>query len=105
MDAENRVDGEDGKPENAGESSSAPAQGEDVSPNPEPRADAPAGQAILLGTGESAPETPETPAEEPEPPEAAPEVQVRPLTGETVLTAIALDQVDEDDTFRIRPEG
>ncbi|MFL5350490.1 MAG: ParB N-terminal domain-containing protein [Hyalangium sp.] len=104
MDAENRVDGEDGKPDTAGESSSAPAQGEGVSPNPEPRAEGPTGQAILLGAGESMPGTP-TEEPEPEPSEAAPEVPVRPLTGETSLSAIALDQVEEDATFRIRPEG
>jgi ParB family chromosome partitioning protein len=102
MDAENRVDGEDGKPDTAGESSSAPAQGEAVSPKPEPQAEEPTGKAILLGTGEA---VSEPPAEEPGPPEAAAEVPVRPLTGETVLSAIALEQVDEDATFRIRPEG
>jgi ParB-like chromosome segregation protein Spo0J len=32
-------------------------------------------------------------------------VPVRPLTGETILSAIPLDQVEEDATFRIRPEG
>jgi ParB-like chromosome segregation protein Spo0J len=107
MDAENRVDGEDGKPDTAGESSSAPAQGEGVPPNQEPRAEEPTGQAILLGAGESVAEKPAEapPAEAPEPPEAAPEVPVRPLTGETILSAIALDQVEEDATFRIRPEG
>lgn len=102
MDAENRVDGEDGKPGTAGESSSAPAQGEGVPPKSEPRAEEPTGKAILLGMGEA---VSEPPAEEPEPPEAAAEVPVRPLTGETVLSAIALEQVDEDATFRIRPEG
>jgi ParB family chromosome partitioning protein len=114
MDAENRVDGEDGKPDTAGESSSAPAQGEGVPPSVEPRAEEPAGQAILLGAGDAVHEKPaeaeagpEAPAEEPEQPEAeaAPEVPARRLTGETMLASIPLDQVEEDDTFRIRPVG
>jgi len=125
MDAENRVDGEDGKPDEQGESSPAPAQGESVPSSPEPRAEEPAGQAILLGTGEPLPQTPETPAEEAasedeeapedeaasedeeegtEPSESLPEFTPR-LMGEVSMATLSLEQVLEDTTFRIRPEG
>ncbi|HVG60360.1 MAG TPA: ParB N-terminal domain-containing protein [Hyalangium sp.] len=103
MDAENRADGEDGKPELPGESSSAPAQGEG-SPSS-------AGQAILLGTGEPVPEArveeaePPQQPEQPEQPEPTAEELAPRSLGQSTLATISLEQVAEDTTFQIRSEG
>src|SRR5690348_6482255 len=100
MDAENRADGEDGKPDMPGESSSAPAQGEGTPSSP--------GQAILLGTGEPVPEVRAEGTEPPQQPEhsepAAEEMAPRSL-GQGTLATISLEQVAEDTTFQIRSEG
>ncbi|WP_224245681.1 ParB/RepB/Spo0J family partition protein [Hyalangium gracile] len=134
MDAENRVDGEDGKPDEPGESPSAPGEGEGVPPRSDaPAAEQPAGKAILLGAGEPLPETAAAGADQPdaasepgsgadageaveESPEessdessdeaaqAAAELPPRPAS-ESILAALPLEQIDEDTTFRIRPEG
>jgi ParB family chromosome partitioning protein len=112
MDAENRVDGEDGKPDAPEGSSSAPAEGQGVSANPEPQAATEsAGKAILLGAGEGVPDAPVTQTESPEaepqesePQEVAAEVSPR-LTGRSELAAVSSEQLEEDATFRIRPEG
>jgi ParB family chromosome partitioning protein len=100
MDAENRVDGEDGKPDMPGESSSAPAQGEGAPSSP--------GQAILLGAGEPVPEARAEGTEPPQQPEhsepAAEEMAPRSL-GQSTLATLSLEQVAEDTTFQIRSEG
>jgi hypothetical protein len=118
MDAENKVDGEDGTPDTPEESSAPPAQAEGVPSSPEPRS---ASGVILLGAGESVTEPPaeteapseEAPSEEAPSEEAAssaqapavePEAEPRPL-GESSLAAIPLEQVEEDATFQIRSEG
>jgi ParB-like chromosome segregation protein Spo0J len=121
MDAENRADGEDGKPDMPGESPSAPAQGEGVPSNPEePQATGSSGQAILLGMGEPVPEAPaegmEQPQAEQEEPQAeqeesTPEVEstaeeMTPRSlGQSTLATLSVEQLDEDATFQIRPEG
>ncbi|WP_044192216.1 ParB/Srx family N-terminal domain-containing protein [Hyalangium minutum] len=126
MDAENRVDGEDGMPDAQGESSPAPAQGEGVPSSPEPHTEQSPGQPILLGMGEPVPEAPPASAsaaegeqaqdeegegeegegeeDETEPSETIPEFTPR-LMGEVSLTTLPLDQVLGDSTFRMRPEG
>jgi uncharacterized ParB-like nuclease family protein len=134
MDAENRVDGEDGKPDAQGEQSPAPSQGEGVPSNPEAQSEQPS-QAILLGTGEPLPESPEASADdagtaddagntddaddaggedgedganeeedETEPSESIPEFTPR-LMGEVSMVTLSVEQVEEDTTFRMRPEG
>jgi ParB family transcriptional regulator, chromosome partitioning protein len=100
MDAENRVDGEDGKPQAQGESPSAPAQGEGAPPSPGAHVAEP-GKVIQLGMGEP---VQESPAQAPEPPESFPEPEPRTF-GQMSLAAIPLEQVLEDATFRIRAEG
>jgi ParB-like chromosome segregation protein Spo0J len=112
MDAENRADGEDGKPDMPGESPSAPAQGEGVPSSPEePQATGSSGQAILLGMGEPVPEAPaegmEQPQAEQEEPQAesAPEEMTPRSLGQSTLTTLSLEQLAEDATFQIRPEG
>jgi ParB-like chromosome segregation protein Spo0J len=125
MDAENRADGEDGKPDMPGESPSAPAQGEGVPSNPEqPETAGSSGQAILLGAGEPMPEAQaqgmdEPQAEQEEPREAQEEPQAESSTeaestleemtprslGQSTLATLSLEQLDEDATFQIRPEG
>jgi ParB family chromosome partitioning protein len=100
MDAENRADGEDGKPDMPGESSPAPAQGEGAPSSP--------GQAILLGAGESVPEARAEgaePPQQPEQPEATAEEIVPRSLGQSTLATISLEQVAEDTTFQIRSEG
>lgn len=131
MDAENRVDGEDGTPDAQGESSPAPAQGEGVPSSPEPRTEQSPGQPILLGAGEPLPEAPPASAseaesaqaqdeegegaeaqdeegegeeDETESSETIPEFTPR-LMGEVSLATLPLDQVLGDTTFRMRPEG
>lgn len=117
MDAENRVDGEDGKPEAPRESSAAPGEGEGVPPSQEAPAAEPSGKAILLGAGESVPAVPELPrSEEAESQESAseggeeesspsaPEVTPR-RADQSTLASLPLEQIEEDDTFQIRPEG
>lgn len=100
MDAENRADGEDGKPDMPGESPPAPAQGGGAPSSP--------GQAILLGAGEPVPETRADGAEPPQQPEqaeaTAEEMAPRSL-GQSTLATISLEQVAEDTTFQIRSEG
>jgi ParB-like chromosome segregation protein Spo0J len=120
MDAENRADGEDGKPETTEESSSSPASSEGVSPSAETQAAEPAGQAILRGAGEAVPQLPsvetqeagDTPdagdTQEPEEarePESSVSEPASRLLGQTILDAILLEQLEDDATFRIRPEG
>jgi ParB family chromosome partitioning protein len=130
MDAENRVDGEDGKPDTQEESSSVPVQGEGVPSSLEQRASEAAGKAILLGAGEPVPGTPSKEADSPEPgseeeaspeeeassedetsedeatSEAEPPHEVTPrLMGEVRMATLSVDQVEDDATFRIRPEG
>jgi ParB family transcriptional regulator, chromosome partitioning protein len=100
MDAENRADGEDGKPDMPGESSSAPAQGEGAPSSP--------GQAILLGAGEPVPEARAEgtePPQQPEQLEATAEEMVPRSLGQSTLATISLEQVAEDTTFQIRSEG
>lgn len=115
MDAENRVDGEDGTPDAQGESSPAPAQGEGVPSSPESRTEQSPGQAILLGAGEPRPEASaasegegeegeEGEEDETEPSESIPEFTPR-LMGEVSLVTLSLEQVLGDSTFRMRPEG
>jgi ParB family transcriptional regulator, chromosome partitioning protein len=114
MDAENRADGEDGKPEGPGESPSAPAQGEGVPSSPEqPQAAGSSGQAILLGMGDPVPETgaegmepprPEQP-EQSEQLEPTPEEVVPRSLGQSTLETLSVEQLAEDATFQIRPEG
>lgn len=109
MDAENRVDGEDGKPDGPGESPSAPAQGEGAPSSPEqPGAAASSGQAILLGAGESVPEARAEGAEQPEQPEQSEpslEEMVPRSLGQSTLATLSLEQLADDATFQIRPEG
>ncbi|MBN1207400.1 MAG: ParB N-terminal domain-containing protein [Myxococcaceae bacterium] len=121
MDAENKVDGEDGKPDTLEESSAAPAEAEGVPSSPAPQA---ASGIILLGAGVSVTEAPaeaapsavtEAPqeaavseeaamSEEAAPAAPAPVAEPRPL-GAMSLAAIPLEQVEEDSTFQIRSEG
>ena len=109
MDAENRADGEDGKPEGPGESPSAPAQGEGVPSSPEqPQAAGSSGQAILLGTGEPVPEARAEEAEPPQQPEQSEptlEELVPRSLGQSTLATLSVEQLEEDATFQIRPEG
>jgi ParB family chromosome partitioning protein len=100
MDAENRADGEDGKPDMPGESPSAPAQGGGAPSSP--------GQAILLGAGEPVPEVraeEAEPPQQPEQPEATAEELAPRSLGQSTLATISLEQVAEDTTFQIRSEG
>lgn len=122
MDAESRVDGEDGQSGAPEESSPASAQGEGAPSSPEPGAAQAAGEGSEQGAGEGpeqgaregssegAGEAAEPGAEEAGP-QAAPEgvapepvYEARPPAQGT-LASISLEQVDEDATFRIRPAG
>jgi ParB family transcriptional regulator, chromosome partitioning protein len=131
MDAENRVDGEDGKPEMPEELSSAPppqegapahsgepAQGAASEGGTEPSPDAAAsgesapGEASHGGEPQgsseaSAGDAPSEPAAEPaDEPQAAPVAELRPPSlDRMVLASLPLEQVEEDATFRIRPPG
>ncbi len=124
MDAENRVDGEDGQPGAPEESS--PAQGEGAPSNPEQGAAEAssqaageaaaegageaaaegAGEAAAEGAGEAAEQGGEGEDSQPSAEAGAPEpvYEARPPAQGT-LTSIALEQVEEDATFRIRPAG
>ncbi|WP_224360408.1 ParB/Srx family N-terminal domain-containing protein [Hyalangium versicolor] len=117
MDAENRDDGEDGKPDAPGESSPAPGEGEGVPAGSEARSDEPSGKAILLGAGESTPGQPEAGAEpsadgsqeeseasSEESASGAPEGPPR-IANQMILASLPLEQIEGDTTFRIRPEG
>lgn len=134
MDAENRVDGEDGQPEMPQEQSSAPPPQEGASAHPEEpgQGAAPEGgtepSPDTAASGESVPDgaeasqggepqgTPEEPAAEAqaEPaaelqgessPEPVAELRPPPSLDRMVLASLPLEQVEEDATFRIRPPG
>ncbi|MDY7229461.1 ParB/Srx family N-terminal domain-containing protein [Hyalangium rubrum] len=115
MDAENRVDGEDGKPGTPEESPSANAQGEGAPASPEQGAAASEGPAgnegggSEGGGGEAAAEPGAAEAAVPMLPESVGEeaaVEPEPRSfGQVSLAFIPLEQVDEDATFRIRPPG
>jgi ParB family transcriptional regulator, chromosome partitioning protein len=123
MDAENTVDGEDGRPEMPEELSSAPPPQEGASerpgepgqgasaeggtePSPPPEAAASGesapGEAEASPSGEASGAPEEPPAEAPE----EPPLEVRPPSlDRTVLAALPLEQLEEDATYRIRPPG
>ncbi|MDC0708780.1 ParB/RepB/Spo0J family partition protein [Stigmatella sp. ncwal1] len=127
MDAENRVDGEDGKPEMPEELSSAPPPQEGAPDRPEEQgqgaqpeggaeppvsAEATASEASASGAPEahSSEETQGVQAEAPseaEPGQVPPSGEVRPPPSldRMVLASLLLEQVEEDITFRVRPAG
>jgi ParB family chromosome partitioning protein len=134
MDAENRVDGEDGTPDAPEQSSAETSQGEGAPSGHEPRADAPAAEAgeptaeaasqlpaeagteaaAEAGAEAGAPEGEaaegEGTSEQETPPEEraaqAPLALPEPRpSGPVVLTSVPLDQLDESTLFQIRPEG
>ncbi len=96
MDAENRVDGEDGKPGAPEESASV--QGEGAPSNP--------GEASLQAAGEAAGQEGEGAQSQASPEAGAlePGYEPRPPAQGT-LASISLEQLEEDATFRIRPAG
>lgn len=135
MDAESRVDGEDGN-QGAPEESPAAAQGEGAPSAQQPGAaeaasqpageasgqaaeqaagqgsDEPAGEAAAEATGEAAGESAEgedSQAEsqrhgEDEDEDEEVTYELRP-PAQGMVTSLSVEQVDEDATFRIRPEG
>ncbi|ADO73177.1 ParB N-terminal domain-containing protein [Stigmatella aurantiaca] len=121
MDAENRVDGEDGKPEMPEELSSAPSPQEGAPDRPEeqgqvPRPEGEGESPVSADAASGSPEAPpseapqgvqaETPSEG-ESSQAPPSGEVRPPPSldRMVLASLPLEQVEEDGTFRIRPAG
>jgi ParB family chromosome partitioning protein len=109
MDAENRVDGEDGNAGAPGESPPASAQGEGAPSSPEPGATEAASQLasqVEPGVGEGPGQAAEEAGSEASPESSAlvPVYEPRPPAQGT-LASISLEQVEEDATFRIRPAG